>query len=78
MQNLNLELRQNGKTVQKGNTSDMIFKIDEIISYASKYFILKKGDFIFTGTPAGVGKINIGDKLEGFLNGEKMLDVNVK
>lgn len=78
LQNLNIELVKNTELVQKGNTSDMIFNIDEIISYASKFFLLKKGDLIFTGTPAGVSKINIGDKLEGFLNGQKLLDVNIK
>ena len=78
LQNLDLELKNNGNTVQTGNTKDMMFNIDQIISYASKYFQLKKGDLIFTGTPAGVSKINIGDQLEGYLNGEKLLDVKIK
>jgi len=78
LQDLNIELKNNGETVQIGNTKDMIFNINQIISYASKYFQLKKGDLIFTGTPAGVSKINIGDKLEGYLNGEKLLDVKIK
>jgi 2-keto-4-pentenoate hydratase/2-oxohepta-3-ene-1,7-dioic acid hydratase in catechol pathway len=78
LQNLDIELKTNGKTVQIGNTKDMMFGINQIVSYASRFFQLKKGDLIFTGTPAGVAKINIGDKLEGYLNGEKLLDVNIK
>ncbi len=78
LQDLDIELKTNGETVQIGNTQDMMFGIDQIISYASQFFQLKKGDLIFTGTPAGVSKINVGDKLEGFLNGEKLLDVKIK
>lgn len=78
IQNLNLKLLINDKIVQKGNTSDMIFKVDEIISFLSKYFLLKKGDLIFTGTPVGVGPIKIGDKLEAFLEDKKMLDFDIK
>ena len=56
----------------------MLWNIDEIIEYVSQYFTLKKGDIIFTGTPAGVGPVNIGDKLEAFVEGEKMLEVAIK
>ncbi|NCX95643.1 MAG: FAA hydrolase family protein [Chitinophagia bacterium] len=75
--NLSFELRKNGEMVQEGNTKDMIFKISKIISYASKFFTLNIGDLVFTGTPAGVGQVNVHDVLEGFLMGEKVLEVNV-
>lgn len=65
-------LLKNGEKVQEGNTKDMLFSIDDIISYISKYFMLQTGDLVYTGTPAGVGKIEIGDVFEGFI-GEKML-----
>lgn len=78
MENLNFSLRINGQEKQKGNTSFMIFSFDYIISYVSKYFLLKKGDLIFTGTPAGVGPVQIEDRLEGFLEDEKFLDFKVK
>lgn len=68
----------NGKTVQVGNSALMIFPIDTIVSQVSKYFTLKIGDLIFTGTPAGVGAVKIGDRLEGFLEGKKMFDFMVK
>ncbi|NQU85543.1 MAG: fumarylacetoacetate hydrolase family protein, partial [Mariniphaga sp.] len=68
----------NGETVQKGNSSLMIFSIDEIISQVSKYFTLKIGDLIYTGTPAGVGPVKIGDRLEGYLEGQKLLDFKIK
>lgn len=68
----------NGKTVQKGNSKDMIHPVDHIVSYISKFFTLKTGDIIFTGTPVGVGRVNINDHLEGWLNGEKVLEFNVK
>ncbi|MFW5762595.1 MAG: fumarylacetoacetate hydrolase family protein [Cyclobacteriaceae bacterium] len=76
--NLNFHLDVNGKTVQRGNTADMIFSFDHLISYISRYMTLKMGDFLFTGTPAGVGKVNIDDKLEGYLEEEKLLDFQVK
>ena len=76
--NLNFELRVNGEIRQKGNTGDMIHKVDELISYLSKYMTLKIGDLIFTGTPAGVGPMCIGDHLEGYIEGNKVLDFNVK
>ena len=69
---------QFGKTVQKGNSGDMIFDFDELISYLSIFFTLKTGDLIFTGTPAGVGPVQIGDKLEGFIGDRLMLECNVK
>lgn len=82
-QNLNLSdlsfsLSLNGKNVQQGNTSNMIWNIDEIISFVSRYFTLKTGDLIFTGTPHGVGKISVGDHIEGFIGDEKMLDFDVR
>jgi len=68
----------NGKTVQEGNSALMIYPIDDIISNVSKYFTLKIGDLIYTGTPAGVGPVKIGDRLEGFMEGEKKFDFWVK
>ena len=58
---------ENGKTVQEGCTSDMLYRVDELIAYISQFFTLKTGDILFTGTPAGVGPVNIDDKLEGYL-----------
>lgn len=78
VQNLNFHLHINGVQKQKGNTSDMIFKVNELIAYISKFFLLKKGDLIFTGTPVGVGPVHIGDKLEAFLENEKMLEFEIK
>lgn len=76
--NIGFHLDVNGKTVQKGNTSDLIFKFDHLISYISKFFTLKTGDLIFTGTPEGVGPVQIGDRLEAFIDDEKLLDFKVK
>jgi 2-keto-4-pentenoate hydratase/2-oxohepta-3-ene-1,7-dioic acid hydratase in catechol pathway len=76
--NLNLEFYVNGELRQKGNSQDMLFDIESLIVFLSKYFHLKTGDLIFTGTPAGVGKVSIGDHLEGYLNGEKLLDLHVR
>ena len=67
-----------GKTVQEGNTADMIFKTDEIIEYVSRFFTLKTGDLIFTGTPAGVGKVEIDNHLQGYVNDKKLLDFRIK
>ena len=78
LDNLNFSLKQNDKIVQNGNSKDMIFKIDQLISYLSQFMTLKKGDLIYTGTPAGVGPIAIGDTLEGFIGEVKMLSVKVK
>ena len=64
----------NGKTVQRGNADDMLFPIDELISYLSRFFTLKTGDLIFTGTPVGVGPVKIGDHLQGYLGDERVLD----
>jgi len=68
----------NGKTVQEGDSSLMIFPIDEIIAQVSRYFTLKIGDLIYTGTPAGVGPVKSGDRLEGFLEEKKMFDFLIK
>ncbi len=75
---LNFSLQINDKIVQKGNTKDMIFSVDAIIAYVSKFVTLKIGDLIFTGTPAGVAPIQINDKIECFIEKEKMLTFNVK
>ena len=71
-------LKKNDEIVQNGNTSHMLWKIDELIEYVSKYFTLKIGDIIFTGTPAGVGKVIAGDKLKGFIQSKEMFSITVK
>lgn len=76
--NINFSLKKNGEVVQQGSTSQMIFPFEEIVSFVSQYFTLKVGDLIYTGTPAGVSKINIGDKLEGFIEDQPMLFCEVK
>lgn len=78
VQTLPFHLDINGKTVQEGCTSDMLFKIDEIIEYISKYFTLKTGDILYTGTPVGVGPVNIDDHLEGYIESRKVLEFNIK
>ncbi len=78
LNNLDFHLEINGKKVQKGNTNQMIFNIEELICYVSKYFTLKIGDLIYTGTPAGVGKVSINDELTGFIGETKMFDFKVK
>lgn len=78
IQQLRFHLNINGERVQEGHTADMLFKVDEIIAYASTYFTLKTGDLIFTGTPAGVGPVHIDDHLEGFLGDKKVLEVRCK
>ena len=75
---LNFSLYKNGTIVQKGNTALMLWNIDSLISYVSKFFMLKKGDIIFTGTPAGVGKISANDYLSAELEGEELLTVKIK
>jgi len=75
---INFELKLNGNLIQQGNPSQMIFSIDQIISYVSKFITLKTGDLIFTGTPSGVGPIKIGDVLSGFLNGDQMFNLSIK
>ncbi len=72
------ELRKNGQVVQSGNTADMIFSFDDLIAYSSKFFKLQQGDYFFTGTPAGVGPVQVGDVLEGYLLGAKLLHCEVK
>ncbi len=78
IQNLQFKLLVNGEERQNGYTGDMIFKVDEIISYVSQFFTLKIGDLIYTGTPEGVGKVNIGERFEVFLENEKMMDFLIK
>ena len=78
MKNIPFHLDIDGTTVQSGNSGQMIFAIDEIIEYVSRYFTLKTGDLIFTGTPAGVGPVAIDNHLQGYLNGEKVLDFHVR
>ncbi|AWM14427.1 fumarylacetoacetate hydrolase family protein [Flavobacterium sp. NRK F10] len=78
LENLNFELRSNGEVVQQGNTSLMLWKIDEIIAYVSQFFTLKTGDIIFTGTPKGVAAVKEDDELIGFLEGQQMFKVQVK
>lgn len=78
IQDINFHLDINGKTVQEGNTSNMLFPVDELISHVSKYFTLKTGDLIFTGTPSGVGRVEREDLLELFLEKERIFYFNVK
>ncbi|MGQ7870986.1 fumarylacetoacetate hydrolase family protein [Sunxiuqinia sp. sy24] len=75
---IKFQLKKNGDLVQQGDTAYMLFSIDELISQVSNYFTLKIGDLIYTGTPAGVGPVAIGDRLEGFLEGKKLFDFDVK
>lgn len=75
---LPFSLSLNGDTVQQGNSREMIFGIDDIIAYVSRFYTLKIGDLIYTGTPEGVGPVAINDRLEGYLNSEKVLDFYVK
>ena len=75
---IEFSLKKNDAIVQSGNTSHMLWKIDEIIEYVSKYFTLKIGDIIFTGTPAGVGKVFANDKLKGFIENKEMFSITVK
>lgn len=75
---LSFHLDMNGKTVQQGNTADMLFSVDQIIAYVSRFFTLKIGDLIYTGTPVGVGPVSIGDHLEGYLGERKLLDFHVR
>jgi 2-keto-4-pentenoate hydratase/2-oxohepta-3-ene-1,7-dioic acid hydratase in catechol pathway len=75
---LHFECRVNGETRQKGHSADMIFPVESLISYITRFMTIKTGDLIFTGTPSGVGPVQPGDRIEGFLEGEKMLDFYVK
>lgn len=78
LENITFELTNNNKTVQKSNSSYMLWKIDELISFISRYFTLKIGDIIFTGTPEGVAVVNPDDVLEGFLEGHKLFRIQIK
>lgn len=78
LENITFELTNNSKTVQKSNSSCMLWKIDELISYISQYFTLKIGDIIFTGTPEGVAAVQSEDVLEGFLEGNKLFSIKIK
>ena len=77
LDNLNFSLEKNGAIVQQGNTSNMIHSIDRIVAYASRFFTLKTGDLIFTGTPAGVGRVDVGDHLTGYIEGQKTLSLEI-
>ena len=78
MGNLNFTLEKNGEVVQQGNTAQMLWNTDQLIAYASTFFTLKKGDILFTGTPAGVGKVASNDYLSGKLEGQTMFSLNVR
>jgi acylpyruvate hydrolase len=78
IKDIHFHLEKNGITVQKASSAEMIFSFEDIISFISKYITLKTGDLIFTGTPAGVGPVVIGDRLEAFIEGEKLLGCSVK
>lgn len=78
IQAIHFHLDVNGKTVQEGCTSDMLYKVDEIIAYISRYYTLKTGDILYTGTPVGVGPVHIDDHLEGYLEDRKVLEFNCK
>jgi len=76
--NVKIETKLNGRTVQDSDSSYLIFDFDTLICHISQYFTLQQGDYIFTGTPAGVGQVNIGDKVEGFINGQHLLTCEIK
>ena len=78
VQNIQFRLDLNGKTVQNGNSSEMIFQINELVAYVSRFFTIKIGDLLFTGTPVGVGKVEVGDRLEGYIFNNKMFDFYIK
>lgn len=78
LNNINFSLTINGQTKQVGNSKDLIFNFNQVIAHVSQYITLKVGDLIYTGTPEGVGPVAIGDKLEGYLNGHKLLNLNIK
>ncbi|MEO6760736.1 MAG: fumarylacetoacetate hydrolase family protein, partial [Saprospiraceae bacterium] len=75
---IHFQLKKNGETVQDGHTRDLIFPFDQLICHITKYFTILKGDYIFTGTPAGVGPVQIGDQLEGWIEGREMLRCAVR
>lgn len=78
IQDIHFRLNLNGMTVQQGHSADMIFPVNELIAYVSRFFTLKIGDILFTGTPAGVGKVAVGDRLEGYISDNKMFDFKIK
>lgn len=78
LNNIQFELKINGESRQIGNSKDLIFSFDKVISYVSQFVTLKQGDLIYTGTPEGVGPVKMGDKMEGFINGVSFLTLNVK
>ncbi len=78
IQGLDFHLDIDGKTVQYGNTADMLFTVDQIIAYISRFFTLKIGDLIYTGTPAGVGTVQIGNHLQGYIGDRKLLDFHAR
>ena len=78
IQDLHFHLDIDGQTVQRGHTADMLFKVDEIIAYVSQFCTLKIGDLLYTGTPVGVGPVSVGQHLQGYLEGEKLLDFHVR
>jgi acylpyruvate hydrolase len=78
LRNIDFHLDLNGNTVQKGNSGDMIFSFEELISHVSKFITLKMGDLIYTGTPVGVGPVRIGNRLEAFIENEKLLKCDIK
>lgn len=78
IQQLAFRLDIDGRTVQSGHTADMVFTVDEVIAYVSRFYTLKTGDLLYTGTPVGVGPVHIGEHLQGYLEGEKLLDFYVR
>ncbi len=78
VQGLHFRLDRNGQTVQQGHTADMLYGVDELIAYLSRFFTLRTGDLLYTGTPPGVGPVQIGDHLEGWLEGRKVLETFAK
>jgi acylpyruvate hydrolase len=78
MNSLDILIKKNGQTVQKGNSAQLIFPFDKLIAFISQYFTIQKGDLIFTGTPAGVGSVKIGDILEGYLGEKLLISIPVK
>ena len=77
-QDIHFQLKKNGEVVQDGHTRDLIFPFDTLICHISRYFTLFKGDYIFTGTPAGVGPVQIGDRLEGWIEGKEMMQCAIR
>jgi 2-keto-4-pentenoate hydratase/2-oxohepta-3-ene-1,7-dioic acid hydratase in catechol pathway len=75
---VSFSLKRNGETVQSGNSADMIFSFDQLLTHISRYFTVNIGDLVFTGTPAGVGRVQIGDRLEGFLGDEQVFDFEIR